>query len=432
MDTAPDKIALPFAESGGRRDIPIDSQILVTPGAASYTDGFPPLTRTPIAEGGVPPFGIDMNGILYALSSGVRWLNAGGGYPYDATFATAPEVAGYPAGARVMQSDASGYWINTIDGNDVDPESTTTGEAATSGWRPEFGTTSNIVVPDADVTMTPVQYGREVVIFTGALTGNRSIYFPDIAGKWAVVNNCTGNFSLVLRTQSGSEFVRLMPGKSEIVCVDADEIRVSTKSGIQSSGYSAETLSRTMDYADFGGTVVSEASGNIVLTLPSVAGVTPGVRTDFINSSSYNMTLSTSLSQSIVGLKGASGTSLVIPPGGNVTLECSQSANWRAVGGISGGQFKTVSNSNGYAFWIGETLIQVGNVTQAGQSTVTYSFPEIFPNQVFAMLAGKGSVISLTDEPACGVAPTSLSAFEISNSSATTADQLIAWVAVGR
>ena len=86
LSNAPGKLLLPFANAGAKNTIPTASQIGITAGAASLTDGFPPLTRTPIAAGGVPPSGLDMNGILYALSAALRWAAAGGGYAYDAAF----------------------------------------------------------------------------------------------------------------------------------------------------------------------------------------------------------------------------------------------------------------------------------------------------------------------------------------------------------
>ena len=67
--TKPDKITLPFAASGNKNVIPVASQIGITGGAASYTDGFPPLTMTPVAAGGIPPSGKDMNGVIYTISA---------------------------------------------------------------------------------------------------------------------------------------------------------------------------------------------------------------------------------------------------------------------------------------------------------------------------------------------------------------------------
>ncbi|HRT22327.1 MAG TPA: hypothetical protein P5318_19630, partial [Candidatus Hydrogenedentes bacterium] len=115
LSNSPGKLVLPFASAGNKNSIPVDSQIGITPGAASLADGFPPLTMTPVAAGGVPPSGLDMNGILYELSNVIRWANAGGGYTYDADFATDSNVGGYPKGARVLRADGSGYWFNTAD-----------------------------------------------------------------------------------------------------------------------------------------------------------------------------------------------------------------------------------------------------------------------------------------------------------------------------
>jgi hypothetical protein len=39
----PQKLSLAFAADGAKNVIPVPSQIPYTPGAASFTDGFPPL-----------------------------------------------------------------------------------------------------------------------------------------------------------------------------------------------------------------------------------------------------------------------------------------------------------------------------------------------------------------------------------------------------
>lgn len=123
---APTKSPVPFAESGSKNTIPVDSQIGITPGLASFTDGFPPLTMTPLSAGGIPPRGQDFNGILYFLSAAARWTQAGGGYSYDGAFATA--VGGYPRGARVLSADGTGAWRSIADNNTTDPD------AGGAGW----------------------------------------------------------------------------------------------------------------------------------------------------------------------------------------------------------------------------------------------------------------------------------------------------------
>lgn len=127
----PARIPVPFANAGAKNTIPVASQIGITPGAASYTDGFPPATRTPIAAGGVPPYGVDFNGILNAITAQNQWENAGGHYPFDAAFAAS--IGGYPKGALLARVGYDGFWVSSVDNNSTNPD---TGGA---GWLPLFG-----------------------------------------------------------------------------------------------------------------------------------------------------------------------------------------------------------------------------------------------------------------------------------------------------
>jgi hypothetical protein len=97
--------------------MPIPSQIGITPGRASWTDGFPPVTFLPA---GIPPYGQDFNGVLCQLSQWTRWQNAGAAIPYDATFQTA--VGGYPRNAVIGSLVNSFFWLSTADNNTSDPE----------------------------------------------------------------------------------------------------------------------------------------------------------------------------------------------------------------------------------------------------------------------------------------------------------------------
>lgn len=201
LSNAPAKVYLPFANSGAKNTIPVPSQIGTTPGAASFTDGFPPLTRTPIAAGGIPPLGQDFNGIFYQLSAPVRWAALGGGYIYDAAFATDSNVGGYPKGARLLRSDGLGYWRSTIDNNQNDPE----GATQPSGWEPDgHAGTISITLTNANVTLTPLQSAGRILSLTGVLTANVNLIVPDMNGQWEVVNGCTGAFSVTVKTASGA------------------------------------------------------------------------------------------------------------------------------------------------------------------------------------------------------------------------------------
>lgn len=177
---APSKSAVPFAESGTKNTIPEASQIGVTPGLASFTDGFPPLTMTPLAAGGVPPYGADFNGILNFLSAAVRWKQAGGSYVYDSAFATA--VGGYPKGAVLLKSDLSGFWINGTDSNATNPD---TGGA---GWSdPMAGRLLNVRVFNTagTTTYTPTVGTKRIVAHVQGAGGGGGGSEGDAAGTIA-------------------------------------------------------------------------------------------------------------------------------------------------------------------------------------------------------------------------------------------------------
>lgn len=99
----------PFADTGAKADIPVAAD--QPAGRAGYDVGFPPINMTPVAAGGIPPFGQDMNGILFDLSKAIQYTQSGVHFPFDSAFATA--IGGYPIGAIVSDaSDKSILWIN--------------------------------------------------------------------------------------------------------------------------------------------------------------------------------------------------------------------------------------------------------------------------------------------------------------------------------
>lgn len=195
----PSKLVIPFSNEGGRSSIPLVKSGI---GTASLTEGFPLETRTDRDAGGIPPSGLDFNGILYLLSAINRWDQAGAGYIYDGTFANDALVNGYPVGARVLRTDGRGYWLNTTENNVIDPESS---GAVAAGWVPDFTSgLSTIPVDSSNVTLTPLQYGKPIILLTGILTANINIIFPIIPNTWTIINGTTGAFTITCKTPSGS------------------------------------------------------------------------------------------------------------------------------------------------------------------------------------------------------------------------------------
>lgn len=127
----PFALSAPTDGSPGGKTVPfpVPSQIPGgNPGKASLADGFTPLNMTAIGAGGIPMSGLDLNGILFLMTTTIAALNAGLAYLiYDAAFQTA--IGGYPQGATLVQAgNTSARWTSTTAANMTDPD---TGGA---GW----------------------------------------------------------------------------------------------------------------------------------------------------------------------------------------------------------------------------------------------------------------------------------------------------------
>lgn len=194
---SPRKIALAFAANGEKNTIPEDSS--PTPGAASMNDGFPPETRQPDGSGGIPPNGLDMNGVLYYLSLLNRWQSAGAGFVYDSVFANDADVGGYPKGAVLLRSGGDGFWLSLVDNNVSNPD---TGGA---NWQPinNVGITSKTLT-SSDVTLTNSEASKDVIVLSGTLTANVNLIVPVFVKSWIVANNTTGAFTVTVKTASGT------------------------------------------------------------------------------------------------------------------------------------------------------------------------------------------------------------------------------------
>lgn len=216
ISNLPKLLPVPFANSGSKQDIPVASQIGVSGGRASYTDGFPPLTRTPIAAGGIPPFGTDFNGVLNDITSAIRWAQAGGGYIFDTDFSST--VNGYPVGAKLLSSTGDGYWLNTVDGNTNNPE--TSSASPLTGWVPveSYGITSVTGLGGSSVTLSTIQASRDRIVLTGTLTANINLVFPAWRKKWTIVNNCSGSFVVTVKTSIGTGVAIPAGLVAEVIC----------------------------------------------------------------------------------------------------------------------------------------------------------------------------------------------------------------------
>lgn len=192
--SVPTKIPVPWATSGLKNTIPATSDPVT--GLAGYDQGFTAINMTPRTAGGIPPFGQDFNGIFYAVTEALRYLETGALFPYDGTFATA--VGGYPIGSLLQRTDSYGLWRNISANNTTDPE------AFGAGWIPEGSGIATVAMSNANVTLTALQAARNIIVITGTLTANINLIFPTYQKQWLVVNSASGAFSVTCKTASGS------------------------------------------------------------------------------------------------------------------------------------------------------------------------------------------------------------------------------------
>lgn len=100
----PSDIPRPWASNGGQfTQIPDTTS---DAGRASWSQGFPPETSLPTAQGGIPPNRLDFQGVLNALSAHAVFKQAGGTYAWN-------NATAYPKGAIVLYTDGKLYCATT-------------------------------------------------------------------------------------------------------------------------------------------------------------------------------------------------------------------------------------------------------------------------------------------------------------------------------
>lgn len=115
----PKLLSKAWASDGLKNNIPAERDGGLAQEAATYAEGFPSITMTPISVGGKPPSGKDMNGVLYEISAHTVWQNQGGRYRFDQSFCDA--IGGYPKGAVLINDTLDTEYISLADANTHNP-----------------------------------------------------------------------------------------------------------------------------------------------------------------------------------------------------------------------------------------------------------------------------------------------------------------------
>jgi hypothetical protein len=114
----PTPISAPLAHNGTRNVIPEEA---TGTNRASVSEGFPDMTMIAPADGGLPPWGQDVNGMLYMASDIKSFLQSGGFITFNQ--AECDAIGGYPQGAVVGYIDNNNIYYQVrslIDDNTYD------------------------------------------------------------------------------------------------------------------------------------------------------------------------------------------------------------------------------------------------------------------------------------------------------------------------
>jgi hypothetical protein len=114
----PDLILTPFGENatpGTIDPIPETRGPGDDPQQATWDEGFPLVTMTPLAAGGIPPKGQDFNGVLNAISEHTVFTGRGGQYKWSSAYVTAS--GGYDIGDVIQADNGLDSYVSLVNDN---------------------------------------------------------------------------------------------------------------------------------------------------------------------------------------------------------------------------------------------------------------------------------------------------------------------------
>ena len=114
----PDLILIPFGKNatpGTIDPIPKTRGPGDDPQQATWDEGFPQVTMTPLAAGGIPPKGQDFNGVLKAISEHTVFTERGGQFKWSSDYVT--ESGGYSIGDVVQADDGLNSYVSLVNTN---------------------------------------------------------------------------------------------------------------------------------------------------------------------------------------------------------------------------------------------------------------------------------------------------------------------------
>lgn len=282
------------------------------------------------------------------------------------------------------------------------------------------GFLSKSIAGTGSVTLTAVEAGNGIIMFTGALTGNRDVIVPSSPTRsWIIRNATTGAFTVTVKTAAGTGVVVAQGQNAAVFCdgtnvlageswaaplaspaltgtptaptpaqFDNDTSIATTgfvrTSGMQSSAVDAIEATTTLTAAHVGKTLLCQGVGNFTVTLPLAASVPAGTRIE-IFCATQGVTVSRQGGEAIHVTYASTGAvaSLSLGVGDSVTfIAASGAGGWLAIGQpqlYASSRFASSLASSGYQKLPSGLIIQWGQISitsvGSGVSTATATFP---------------------------------------------------------
>ncbi|WP_287955315.1 phage tail protein [Snodgrassella sp.] len=259
MSKNPVLIPRPFAVNGSKNSIHDTRQAGQDPEDATWSDGFPNVTMQPVESGGLPPKGMDFNGIFNALSDTAVHLQKGELFYFDQGYSAA--FGGYQKGAILMADDNTRLFISTIDKNTNNPNQIMIGWQILAGEGVNATTASKLLIP------------RKIggVVFDGSTD-------IDLPGVNKLGNqNTTGNAATATRLQTartingvpfdGTQDINVMPAGA----VQFFAISTAPTGWLKANGAEISRITYANLFAAIG-TTFGAGDGKTTFNLPDLRG----------------------------------------------------------------------------------------------------------------------------------------------------------------
>lgn len=350
--TLPQILASAIAENGIKNPIPQNSTGTYL---ASVDEGYPEITLTPIAEGGIPPAGGDLNGMFNLLSQFYFFNQNGGTYTYNSTVSSM--IGGYPKGAVL--------WYNGIDGTHIQVVSNVENNTNNFIENPSFiGDTDkpwsfvdtkisnmpvgSIITSDYPMNLAGLEPLNHPDYTSGKLLTNVNVQYPDfwnlcIANKDKAVN---GDILFARYNKSQAEYTTELNAKGfcgfYVIDEDAKTVRLPYLKEAFFQGSNGTDIDIEAGAPNIIGNVQSimSYSGN---SAPAYTGSLIATRTGSASTSSSGHTSSNTISLDASLSSGIYGNSDTVQPDSVMVfyyLVCGNTSAGSSVIGIDGKQDK--------------------------------------------------------------------------------------------